>query len=136
MGQHRFEYALTTFSGDWQTAGIVSQAHAFAYPPLAVLSDAHAGTLAPNAALVRCDNPHIILSALSAAHRVHGFLGRWYNASDAAQTAEIHIPLAVRVRAVNLLEQPARATIRRAGVQRWRVRFCPFEMVTLQVRTD
>jgi alpha-mannosidase len=133
-GRHRFEYALTTYPGDWQTAGIVAQAHAFAYPPMATISDAHAGPLPADAALVRSDNPHIILSALTTSRRPGAFVARWYNSSAAAQTTEIQIPSAERVRAVNFLERPARARVRRAGPQRWRVQFRPFEIVTLQVR--
>jgi alpha-mannosidase len=135
-GRHRFEYALTTFAGDWQAAGIVAQAHAFAYPPLAVLADAHAGTVpADAAALVQCDNPHVVLSALTASARPGAFVARWYNSSTGAQTAELTIPLAIRARAVNFLEIPTRARVRRVGPQRWRVHFRPFEIVTLQIRT-
>jgi len=135
LGRHRFEYALTTFAGDWQRAGIVAQAHAFAHPPLAAVTDAHAGALAADAALVRCDNPRVVLSALTASKQSGAFVARWYNSSAAAQTAGLTIPLATRVRAVNLLEQPARAAVRRTVPLRWRVQFRPFEIVTLQIRT-
>lgn len=135
FGRHRFEYALTTFAGDWQAAGIVAQAHAFAYPPLATLSEAHAGTLPGDAALVRCDNSHIVLSALTASKRCGAFVARWYNSSAAAQIAQMTIPHATRVRAVNLLEVPTRVRMQRRGPQSWRVRFRPFEIVTLQIAT-
>ncbi len=134
-GWHRFEYALTTFTGDWQAAGIVAQAHAFAYPPLAAVTEAHAGTVrADAAALAHCDNPHVVRSALTASTRAGAFTARWYNSSAASQTAEITIPGAMGARAVDFLEQPKRARVRRVGPQRWRVRFRPFEIVTLQIR--
>jgi mannosylglycerate hydrolase len=135
-GVHRFEYALTTFSGDWQRAGIVAQAHAFAYPPLAVLSDAHAGPLPPDSALVQCDNPHVVCSALSASKHPGAFLTRWYNSSAEPQVAELAIPTALRARPVNFLDVPTtRASVRHVAARRWRIQFRPFEIVTLRVRT-
>jgi hypothetical protein len=132
-GPHHFEYALTTFDGDWQRAGIVAQAHAYAHPPLAAMTDAHAGDLSADAGLARCTNPQVVLSALTASARAGAFVARWYNASAAEQEAEITIPNAGRVCAVNLLEQPARARLRRTAPQRWRLQLRPFEIVTLQV---
>ncbi len=135
-GQHRFQYALTTFAGDWESAGIVAQAHAFAYPPIATPADVHPGRLPCDAALVNCDNPSIVLSAVTASDRLRAFLVRWYNSSAQAQVAEITIPLAVRVRAVNFLERPTSVAVRRVRPQCWRVHFRPFEIVTLQARTS
>jgi alpha-mannosidase len=135
QGRHRFEYALTTFSGNWQAAGIVAQAHAFAYPPLATTSDAHAGSLPADAALVHCDNPHVVLSALAASRVPGAFVTRWYNSTAQPQSAEITIPLAKRVRAVSFLEQAAKAALRNVAPQRWRIKLRPFEIVTLQIRT-
>ena len=136
LGQHRFQYALTTFAGDWESAGVVAQAHAFAYPPIATTVDVHPGRLPSDAALVHCDNPCIILSAVAASHRPRAFLVRWYNSSAQAQVAEITIPLAVRIRAVDFLEKPASVAVRRLRPHRWRVRFRPFEIVTLQAHTS
>lgn len=134
-GQHRFLYALTTFSGDWVSAGIVNQAHAFAYPPITTLTDAHAGPLPPDAALVHCDNPHVILSALTASKRRGAFVVRCYNSSPQPQRAELMIALAARVRAVNFLEAPIQRPLRRLGAQRWRIQLGAFEIMTLQVTT-
>ena len=133
LGRHRFEYALTTFAGDWQGAGIAAQAHAFAYPRLAQATDAHAGTLPPRAALVRCDNPHVILSALSAAKQPQTFVTRWYNSTPDSQTAVFTIPSAKRVRSVNFLEQPTRLPLRRIAEGRWRADLRPFQVLTLKV---
>ncbi len=136
LGTHRFTYALATFAGDWQTAGIVAQAYAFAFPPIAVMTDAHPGPLADDAALVQCDNPQVVLSALTAGKRPGTFITRWYNSSGQEQDAEITIPRATRVRAVDLLEKPTRTRARRLKGQRWRLQLRPFEIVTLQVMTS
>jgi hypothetical protein len=133
FGRHRFEYALTTFAGDWRRAGIAAQAQAFAYPPLAQASDAHAGPLPPDAALIGCDNPHVILSALGAARQPHAFVARWYNSTPDPQAAVFTIPSAKRVRSVNFLGQAARQPLRRMGAERWRAVLRPFQILTLQV---
>jgi len=104
------------------------------------VTEAHAGAVpADAAALVHCDNPHVVLSALTAsANAPTGsgtFVARWYNSSAAEQAAEITSPPAIRARAVDFLEAPTRARVRRVGPQRWRVHFRPFEIVTLQIRT-
>ncbi|HVM96951.1 MAG TPA: glycoside hydrolase family 38 C-terminal domain-containing protein [Candidatus Acidoferrales bacterium] len=135
LGTHRFEYALTTYEGDWQLSGLVAQAHAYAFPPLAAMTDAHSGSLAEDAALVNCDNSHLVLSALTAGQRPNTFLTRWYNGAATPQNATFSIPRAQQVRAVNFLEEPARAKLRRIGRDtRWRIQLRPFEIVTLQVR--
>ena len=133
LGKHRFEYALTTFEGNWQKAGIAAQAHAFAYSPLAQPTDAHTGTVSPGIPLVACDNPHIIFSALAAAKRPGAFVARWYNSTPEPQAAILAIPSAKRVRSVNFLEQPAPLRLRRMDEGRWRVRLRPFQVLTLHV---
>ncbi len=135
-GLHRFEYALTTFTGDRLSAGIVARAHAFAHPPLAMMSDAHDGRLRDGAALVRCDNPQVVVSAISPSRRRKAFVVRCYNASGVAQSAVLEVPLAKRVRAVNFLERPARLDLRRQRSGVVRVRLRPFEIINLQVLTE
>jgi Glycosyl hydrolases family 38 N-terminal domain/Glycosyl hydrolases family 38 C-terminal domain/Alpha mannosidase middle domain/Glycosyl hydrolases family 38 C-terminal beta sandwich domain len=133
LGGHRFAYALTTFAGDWQRAGIAAQAHAFAYPPLAQTTDAHAGPLSSRAGLIGCDNSHVILSALTAAKRPDAFVARWYNSTPNTQAAVFTIPSAKRVRSVNFLEQPTRLPLRHLTEDRWRAQLRPFQVLTLQV---
>ncbi len=134
-GPHHFEYALTTFDGDWQDAGLVAQAHAFAFPPLAATTDAHPGPLPSGAALVGSDNAHVVLSALVPANAPGVFLTRWYNSSARPQSAEITAALARRARAVDFLGRPRRTRLRRLGPGRWKAQLRPFEILTLQLRT-
>ncbi|MBI3784537.1 MAG: hypothetical protein HY270_14170 [Deltaproteobacteria bacterium] len=137
LGKHRFEYALTTFDGDWQSTGIVQQAHAFAFPPLAAMTDAHPGSLTANAALVSCNNPHVVLSAVTAGQRTGSFIARCYNSAATPQTAELSVAQARQVRIVDFLGNPTGAKLRRvAGESRWRIRLRPFEIVTVQVKLD
>jgi alpha-mannosidase len=129
-GAHRFEYALTTYAGGWVAAEIVRQAHEFAYPPAAALIDRHAGE--GNAWLLRCDNPHVVISAVTPAARADRFLVRCYNSVPSPQVAEISLPPGTKPRAVDFLAAPSGKRLRRAG-ERWRLRLAPFEIVTLQI---
>jgi len=135
LGLHRFEYALTTFAGDWETAGIVAQAHQFAYPPTAITAEAHRGALAGDAALIRCDNPAVVISAVTPSQRPHAFVVRCYNSSTRAQTAVVESSDATSIRGVNFLEQRASARLRRLRPGAARLQLRPFEIVTLQFRT-
>jgi alpha-mannosidase len=134
-GLHRFEYALTTFAGDREAAGIVAQAHRFAYPPIVTLVDAHPGPLPADASVLRCDNPNVVVSAQTPSKRDAAFLVRCYNASEHPQAAVIACGTASSIRAVNFLERPARTEMRRLRNAAVRLRLRPFEIVTLQVRT-
>ena len=134
LGVHRFEYALTTFEGDWETAGIVTQAHQFAYPPLATMGDAHDGPLPADAALVRCDNPAIMVSAITPGRRTGTFIVRCYNASARPQTAVIELAAASHTRTVNFLEHLVRKHLRRLRNGKLRLQFRPWEIINLQSR--
>jgi alpha-mannosidase len=135
LGTHRFEYALTTYGGDWESAGLVQQAHQFAFPPLAATADAHPGSLAANAALFRCDNARVVVSAVTPSRRRGAFLVRCYNASSRPQTCTFEFPSGGRSRAVNFLERPVRLQTRRLPGGARRLTLRPFEIVTLQIRT-
>jgi hypothetical protein len=135
LGAHRFEYALTSYGGDWESAGIVQQAHQFAFPPLAAIADAHPGPLAANAALLRCDNADVVVSAVTPSRRRGAFLVRCYNASSRPQTCRLEFPSGGRIRAVNFLERPVRLQARRLSGGALRLTLRPFEIVTLQIRT-
>jgi alpha-mannosidase len=134
LGAHRFEYALTTYAGDWESAGLVQQAHRFAFPPLAATADTHPGPLAATGALLRCDNARVVVSAVTPSRRRGAFLVRCYNASSRPQTCTLEFPSGGRSRTVNFLERPVRLQTRRLPGGALRLTLRPFEIVTLQVR--
>lgn len=131
LGAHRFEYALTTYGGDWAGAEIVRQAHEFAYPPVAALTERHAGEGA-EASLVQCDNPQIVLSAVTAANRPDRFLVRFYNSTPTEQSTQVQLPPNCRSRAVDFLGASSGKRLRRGG-DGWRLRFGAYEIVTLLI---
>lgn len=129
-GLHRFEYALTTYRRDWATAEVVRRAHEFAHPPVAVLVDRHTGDGA--AALLRCDNPQVVISAVTPAKRADRFVVRCYNTTAAKQVARLALPDGCVPRSVDLLGVPNGKRLRRSGDD-WRLRLGPFEILTLLV---
>ncbi|MBI4516974.1 MAG: hypothetical protein HY699_14290 [Deltaproteobacteria bacterium] len=130
-GGHRFAYALTTYGGDYLHSGVVNRAHDFAYPPAAVTTDRHAGNgSAP--VLLRCDNPHVIVSALTPSKRGRSLLLRCYNTAPSEQVAHLEMPDAGDVRPVNFLEQASRKRLRRQAAG-WELRLRAAEIATLTV---
>ncbi len=131
-GPHRFEYALTTFAGDFEAANIVAEAHRFAYPPQAVAAERHEGHLPADAALMRCDNPAVVISALEPGRSPERYRVRVYNSSAASQSVCLGFPGARRVRSVNLAGQPAASGLR-CGGDTARGSLRPFQIATLEI---
>jgi len=130
-GRQRFEYALSTYAGDWQHAGVVEQAHAYAYPPLATVVDAYAPR---PAAPFELDNPHVVVSAVTPARR-GAFHLRLYNPTRKDQVVELNAPAIARVVAVDLLERPrpARLVRLRRAHGGWRLILAANEIATLKM---
>ncbi len=133
FGVHRFEYALTTYAGDWETAGIVGQAQQFAYPPMAAIAESHSGPLPADASLFRCDNPSIVVSAVTLSRRPKAMLVRCYNATSRPQSGDLLVLTTDRVRAVDLLERAVAKRFRRHPSGAVRLRLRPFEIATLRI---
>jgi alpha-mannosidase len=131
LGVHGFEYALVTYAGDWVGAQVVRQAHEFAYPPAAVLADRHAGD-GTESSLLHCDNPQIVVSAVTPAKRSDRFYVRCYNSTPATQAAQLRLPRGGKPRVVDFLGARSGKRVRRSA-DGWRVRFAPYEIVTLLV---
>jgi hypothetical protein len=107
QGRHTFDYALTTYRGDWRSAGIQPMAHSFAHPPLAFATNEHEGSLEGSAPLVSIDSPSAIPSALARSEVDGAPLVRLYNAGVAPIESTVRLPAASGVpRRVDLLERP------------------------------
>ena len=131
-GPHRFEYGLTTWAGQGDGGDLAAEAHRYAWPSLATATDRHDGPLGPEPALVRIDNPRIVLSAVAPGRTPDRQLVRCWNASGRAEAAALAFPGSARVRPVDLRGRPVAARVeRRGGVLRATLR--PYEILTLEV---
>jgi alpha-mannosidase len=134
LGHHQFEYALTTYAGTHLSSNVVGCAHDFAYPPAATMTDRHAGD-GTVPVLLTCDNPQVVVSAVTPSKHPQRLLVRCYNTSAAAQTTCLHVMRAVRARYVNFLEGARKKRLRGRDGE-WQVTLAPAEIVTVQLSLD
>ncbi len=80
IGLHTFEYSLIPHDGNWKTA--VKQAFSFVTPLKGASTPLHTGCISATSALVTCDTPEFIISAIKATEAGDGWILRGYNMSD------------------------------------------------------
>ena len=107
LGRHAFEYALTTYAGDWRGAGVQPLAHAFAHQPLAVTTNAHQGRLGPAMRLATFAQAGVVPSALCRSEVDGAPLVRVYSSAPSPIAVGVELPaLAGEPARTDLLERP------------------------------
>jgi alpha-mannosidase len=133
-GPHEFEYAFTSYQGTYVAAGIINQAHAYAFPAAAVMTNWHKGKIKSGASLAATDNPHIVISAIEASRRKGAWTVRLYNASREMQETGLSVwTKGAKVYEVSLLERKRSKDLFRRKAGRVHLSFRPSEIKTLQV---
>lgn len=133
IGTHAFSFALATYEGRWEEAGIQRAAHAFAAPPIGWATNAHEGSLDGPVPLLALEGDAV----LSAAHRSEETgepVVRLY-AGPKGGPVRLRVPAAAGVDAerVDLLE---RNGVPLAGVgDGWLLQLRPWEIATVRLRT-
>ena len=132
LAEHEFTYSLYPHDGDC-VRGEVMRAAAELNMPLRIDAiDAHTGTLAASASLLRIDTPNIVLDALKKAEDSDDLILRFYDASGAGARATITIgPHISAACTVNLLEEDAQTVAITDNTVV--LDFHPFEVITLQI---
>jgi alpha-mannosidase len=130
QGLHRFDYAWTTWSGTWQTAGVQAMAHAYAFPPVAwPVTGFDGGAQRLAAAGIEGG----VFSALHRSHIDGVPVVRVYRASDEAGTVRIRLPIAAtNVEITNLLERKPEA-VETSAPGAWECRLRPWQIATFRV---
>ncbi|HUO05570.1 MAG TPA: glycoside hydrolase family 38 C-terminal domain-containing protein [Candidatus Binataceae bacterium] len=131
LGQHRFEFAIAAWQGNYTKSEITEIANAYAYPPKVFLT--RSGVDADSLWLCRCDNPRIAFSTARPLARGGGFIVRVYNASEAEEKARF-IFNGKSIRAIDLAGRPAKdpkIVQRKEAVE---VSLRPFQIATFEVR--
>jgi alpha-mannosidase len=132
QGPHTFEYAFTSYQGDLTRAGIVGQAHSYAFPPVAIITSRHKGKIKDGSSLVEVDNPTVIVSAIEPSRLKKAYLVRLYNTTDTAQTARLALwGRNPKVYEVNSLEKRLSKEPLRRKAGRLELSFRPAEIKTL-----
>jgi alpha-mannosidase len=130
LGEHRFSFALTTWTGGYLAAGAAQTAAAFTCPPRAFAARGGAA-----AWLVGCDNPGVLFSTARPAGRGGAVLVRAFSASPDRETARFTFPERRSVRIVDLGGRPDAATpVRRVRGGAVELEMRPFQGVTFELK--
>jgi mannosylglycerate hydrolase len=133
-GCHMFEYAFTTYQGGYADADIVGQAHSFAFPPIAIMTNRHKGKIKDGSSLVRIDNPNVMVSALEPYKTEGGYCVRIYNSTEDPQTARLTpVEKGLQMREINfMMKRLTKVPVgRKRGVAD--LSFRPYEIKTLEL---
>lgn len=108
QGLQSFAYALYPHAGDWRAAQSDRRAAEFNQPLLACMTDAHAGSLQPNVALLECDAPNVMVTAVKWAQSGEkAVIVRLVEMHGREAQAKVRWAWSVdRVEQVNVLEEP------------------------------
>ncbi len=129
-GSYEFDYALTSYFGDWRTATIQPLAHSFAYPPIAWATNEHEGSGGPSLPLARFVTPGIVPSAMQRSDVDGSPLLRIYSTNESTGEAEIEVQAAGGgAGLVNLMEEHTGNVPVTDG---WRFPLRPWEIATVR----
>jgi alpha-mannosidase len=134
-GPHCFEFAFTSYSGNSIDAGIVEQAHAYAFPPIATMTNRHGGKLRNGVSLFESDNSNIAVTAVEPSNEKRAYLVRVYNATGSYQNAQLAFWGGKKViHEVNFLEKKTAKQPLKTSAGKVQLGFRPAEIKTLLVR--
>ncbi len=133
IGQHLFQFAITTWRGSHADSGIIQLSQAYAYPPR-VFQAGSAVDVSENQLCV-CDNPRVVFSTARATERAGGCIVRAFSASELPEVARFNFGRGRSARLTDLAGRPSKGvklTRRRDGSVELALR--PFQIVTFEVR--
>lgn len=109
LGPHAYEYAVVPHAGDWESAGILAEAHAFRCPQTVALITPHAGDLPPVGRFVEVEGEGVAVSGIKRAEDSDAVVVRLYNPGRQARQARLRrlTPIG-RARELTLEEKPVR----------------------------
>jgi len=134
IGQHLFQFAITTWRGSYADSGVVQLSQTYAYPPRVFQACSAADV--SRSRLCACDNPRVVFSTARAAERAGGCIVRAFSASEVPETARFDFGRGRKARLIDLAGRPlkeVKLTRRRDGSVELDLR--PFQIVTFEVRS-
>jgi alpha-mannosidase len=127
-GEHRFEFALTTYGGRYFGNDIVRRSHAYAMPPKLFM----AADNSISSALCQCANPKIVFSTARPDAKRNVVL-RVYNSSPLQEVARLNFGEGTRARTIDLAGRRVKRAMRRRRDGSIELNFRPFEIVSLHI---
>ncbi|MGH7815551.1 MAG: glycoside hydrolase family 38 C-terminal domain-containing protein [Candidatus Binataceae bacterium] len=132
IGAHRFEFAVTAFTGSHADNGVLQRLDAYAAPPrLFATRGIPEAAESERLALIGCDNPRVMFSTARPLDRPGAYQVRVWNASAAPERAAFTFGGGRRARLVDLAGCP----LKRAGLKRSRSGALAFEMGPFEIAT-
>ncbi len=130
-GEHVFEYAMTSYRGGWQEAGVQAMAHSFAHPPLAFVTNEHEGSVEKAFPLLSIQPPEVMPSAMLRSESDGASVIRVFNASGRPARAAVRVPrVGDEATLVDLLERQRGEPERHDGA--WHFDLRPWEIASLR----
>jgi alpha-mannosidase len=132
-GEHRFEFAVTTFRGSYVEGDLLQQIEAYTLPPR-IFPGRRDDRDSAMVSLLSCNNPRVIFSTARPLGRAKSYKVRVYSASPNPESARFTFHAGHRARLVDLAGRHAKRT----GVKRSRdgaitLELKPSEVVTFEV---
>ena len=133
IGEHRFQFAMTTWRGSYANAGIVQLSQAYANPPR-VFAARSSMDVAENQ-LCACDNPRVAFSTARPTGRAGAYIVRAFSASDSAERARFSFGISRKARLIDLAGRPVKnVKLKRRRDSSLELELRPFQIVTFEVR--
>ena len=133
IGRHRFQFAVTTWRGEYADSGAVQLSQAYAYPPR-VFQASSAINVQENR-LCACDNPRVVFSTARATDRAATYLVRAFSVSESAETARFTFGESRKARLIDLTGRPSRdVKLRRRRDGSVELRLRRYQIATFEVR--
>lgn len=136
IGKQVCEFALYTYEGSWQSAGLPAIAHSWQHGPRLFPINPEGGKLAMTVAPISVDNPLIEIRALQADPEGSGALcARIYNTTDQTQAAQIKFHDCFKNYAeADLMGRPTRNShIDMDTARTGRIELPPFRIMTVRL---
>ena len=133
IGEHRFEFAVTTYRGLYADAGLIERSQAYAYPARIISAAASSsGSMTPS--LIGCDNPRVAFSTARPLDRARCYRARVFSMSDVAEQVRFSFPPGSVARPVDLAGRRLRPKgLRRDADGSLALQLRPFQIVTFEV---
>jgi alpha-mannosidase len=130
IGNHRFQFAVTTWPGAYADSGVVQLSQAYAYPPR--VFQAGSANVQENR-LCACDNPRAVFSTARAADRPDRYVIRAFSASESPETARFNFGGGRKARLIDLAGRPLKEVKLKRHHGSIELNLRPFQIVTFEV---
>ncbi len=96
-GKNSIQYALYPHAGDWRNAQTVRRGYEFNNPLIAIITDAHTGSLPDRHSFLTLEPANLVLSGLKKAEDSNAWIIQWYDATGIDCDALLHLPRSPRI---------------------------------------